>query len=144
MGLIDRLLGRARPPVKRPAKGRSPRTVPSPADRVPATAETLVLYGLDDVEAAPAPGVDSLVLLDFDPVDVAHLFDAPEAPACRVAEPSALLARLDGRLDGVRDPNSRGRVHFARRWLDDVRPMYVGWRLEPAAIAGDGTAGSTG
>jgi len=25
-----------------------------------------------------------------------------------------------------------------------VRPTYVGWRLEPAAVAGDGTAGSTG
>ncbi len=143
MGLLDQLLRRLRPAADDPATDPTADTAPHPAtrprpgstDTLPPLADTLVVYALDAPTTDPDDKTPCMVVLDFDPVDVQRLFAA-----------SATLARSDvgafhGRLaatDALRDPNSRGRLEFVRRWLADHDPPHVGWRLEPAATAGSG------
>ena len=59
------------------------------------------------------------------------------------ADAAAFGARLETAV-ALRDPNSRGRITFVRRWLADQTPSHVGWRLEPAATAGRGITDDAG
>lgn len=119
-----------------------PGRVASKADTLPVDATALALYALPHPDARPTPTSPSLVVLDFDPVDVVAALSARAAPALVVETAEALHERIErARKAGVlRDPNSRGRLEFVRRWLVDHDPTHVGWQLEDAAIAGTGEA----
>lgn len=146
MGLLDQLLRRLRPAPDETGAGPAdptadtaphPATRPRPGstDTLPPLADTLVVYALDAAAQRPDGDTPCMVVLDFDPVDVQRVFAASAH-----LEHSAVGA-FRGRLaqtDDLRDPNSRGRLEFVRRWLAEHDPPHVGWRLEPAATAGSG------
>lgn len=140
MGFFSRLFRRRAPDVD-PTADTAPRraVAPGKADTLPPDADTLVVYGLDAPDAEPDGRTPSLVVLDFDPVDVRRVFEA--TPALARAPAPAFAARLDPPTDALRDPNSRGRLTFVRRWLAEHAPDHVGWRLEPAVTAGRGAPG---
>lgn len=144
MGLLDRLFRRRAEPAPAeddrgvdPTADTAPRPAtrppPGKADTLPPHADTLVVYALDGPGQSPDRRTPCMVVLDFDPVDVRKAFDA-EATLRRQSVDD-FRARLDD-PGPLRDPNSRGRLQFVRRWLADHDPAWVGWRLEPAATAG--------
>lgn len=112
---------------------RTPAPEPSPEP-----AGVLVLYGLPAEDTVPTPQTPSLVLPSLDPEDGQRCFQ-PTA-ALQQAPLAAFVARLDtAPLEALRDPNSRARLGFIRRWLDEVSPAAVAWLLEPDETAGDGS-----
>lgn len=147
MGILDRLWRRGTASTARPAPS-APRRPPRPgskADTLPADATALAVYSLPRPDATPDARTLSLVVLDFDPVDVVTALAA--GPALIVESPAALHARIERARGGpLRDPNSRGRLEFVRRWVIEQAPAWVGWRLEPAEGAGTGqrSAGPVG
>ena len=110
---------------------RSPAPEPAPPPGV------LVLYGLPAEGADPSRQTPSLVLPSLDPEDAQRCF-SPTATLS--SEPRAAFeARLSAvSPEELRDPNSRARLGFVRRWLDEVSPAAVAWLLEPDETAGDG------
>lgn len=133
MGLLDRLRRRTRTGPEAPRPVARPR--PGKTDIVPPTADALVVYGLDGADGVPDSRTPCMVVLDFDPVDVRQIFAAGPALERRVRADFERRLQAPG---AIRDPNSRGRLEFIRRWLVDHDPSHVGWRLEPAATAGGG------
>jgi len=101
----------------------------------------LTLYGLPDGQEQPSEGTPSLVLPDFDPVDASLALSPVDAPAIR-REPAAVFRSLLDAVDlsALRDPNSRARLGFVRRWLDEVSPAAIAWLAEPEETAGDGVS----
>lgn len=139
MSIFDRL--RRRPPAPEPAADRPRRPAPGKVDALPPDADALVVYALAAPDAEPDGRTPSLVVLDFDPVDMRRIFEA--GPALARADAATFGARLETAV-ALRDPNSRGRITFVRRWLADQTPSHVGWRLEPAATAGRGITDDAG
>jgi len=133
MGLLDRLRRRARTATETERVAARPRS--GRTDTLPPTADALVVYALERADEVPDSQTPCMVVLDFDPVDARRIF-AAEA-ALERSDRDAFERRLAAPA-GLRDPNSRGRREFVRRWLIDHDPPYVGWRLEPAATAGSG------
>ena len=102
--------------------------------------QALVFYGVSQPGALPDAQTPSLVLPDLDPEDPQRCFSPPAAGFER-RERSAFIALLDG-IDPAtfRDPNSRARLGFIRRWLSELQPIEVVWHLEDEQTAGDGVS----
>ncbi|MEL6347883.1 MAG: hypothetical protein AAFV53_32555 [Myxococcota bacterium] len=116
---------------------------PPDADVLPDASGVLVFYGLTDVRAGGLPDArtPSMVLPDLDPADAQRCFAPPPSPDFVRRSRGAFRAMLDDiDHDALRDPNSRARLAFLRRWLVELDPIEVVWHLEDAATAGDGNS----
>jgi hypothetical protein len=120
MSLFDRLLGRS---ASKPA--------PVPAGPI---CDALVVYALSGPQADPDADAPRFVSLRFDPQDARLILDAPDAPAFKRGTIQQLRTRLS-HAQGLRDPNSRGRLRHLTDWLADHEPAHLAWRLEPEADA---------
>lgn len=120
MSLLDRLFGRA-------AK-------PAPAQPAGPVCDALVVYALATADAEPAADGPRFVSLRFDPQDARLVLEAPDAPALKRGPIDQLRARLT-HAEGLRDPNSRGRLRHLTDWLADHEPAHLAWRLETEADA---------
>ena len=113
----------------------------TPTDAWSEQCDTVVFYALPDASAQLSPQTPSLVIERFFVEDAQAAFGVAPAPRRETVsglEFEAVLARAVAAPR--RDPNSRGRVEFVRRWYLDTAPAWVTWQLEPAAVAGTGVA----
>lgn len=120
MGLFDRVFGRS-----------AAQPVPVPTSPI---CDALVVYALSDPETEPDAAAPRFVSLRFDPQDARLILDAPDAPAFKRGTIEQLRTRLT-HAEGLRDPNSRGRLRHLTDWLADHEPAHLAWRLEPEADA---------
>jgi hypothetical protein len=106
--------------------------------------DALVFYALPSTEADPAPGTPSLVLL-ISKADAERLFLPDRAPNLSVLEARQLdeeLATIEA--EKCRSPLDLSAVERVRAWFRPLGASACGYQLEPAALAGDGTAVSRG
>ena len=120
MSLLKRLFGRPTPDTQSPPTGP--------------VCDALVVYAVTDVDAEPEPAAPRFVSLRFDPQDARLILEAPDAPALKRGTIDQLRTRLT-HAEGLRDPNSRGRLRHLTDWLADHEPAHLAWRMEPEADA---------
>ncbi len=140
---LNKLFGSPAPPPKEEPPPVAP---PDPWPQWLENCDTLALYGLGAEQTTPSPGTLSLVLHNLDPQDQQNLFNAPKSPQSAIISGQKLTESLREGLTTtpLRDPNSRARVHWALKWLEEHRPAQVACSVEPFDLAGDGTAPSKG
>lgn len=97
------------------------------------------MYALARGDQKVSPGTPSIVLSQFKEARH-HMFGAPAAPRLLVWTRQQLSKRI-AQVERAVEVRERREVRRLKRWLHQVRPAYVGLRLEPHAVAGDGTAG---
>ena len=119
MGFFDRLLK------------RSPAATAEPAGP---TCDALVVYTVAAPDADLVADAPRFVSLRFDPADARLILEAPDAPALKRGGIEQLRARLT-HAEGLRDPNSRGRLRHLTDWLADHEPAWLAWRLETESDA---------